>query len=206
MPTKDPRIDAYIAAAQPFARPILKRLRAMVHQACPEAVETIKWGFASFDHKGPLCSMAAFKAHAVFGFWKYKLLRDPAGCLGERANKGGAAMGNLGRLTSVKDLPDRRILLDLIRHAKALNDAGVKAPQRPKRAPKRLVVPVAFRKAVSSNAKARAAFAAFSPSAKREYVEWYTEAKTDDTRARRLRTAVSWMSQGKQRNWKYQRK
>ncbi|MCE9618943.1 MAG: YdeI/OmpD-associated family protein [Planctomycetes bacterium] len=205
MPNTDKRIDAYIDKAQPFAKPILKHLRKLVHKACPEVQETIKWSFASFDYKGPFCSMAAFKEHAVFGFWKDKLIKDPKGYLGARSNQGGEAMGNLGRLTSLKSLPPDKAILDFIKQAKKLNDEGVKLPAKPKKAPTKLVVPAYFSKAVKSNKKAQKTFEEFSPSAKREYVDWIVEAKSEATRHRRLETAVDWMAQGKIRNWKYVR-
>ena len=205
MAKKDPRVDAYIAKSRPFAQPILKHLRKLVHQACPGVEETIKWGFASFDYKGPFCSMAAFKEHAVFGFWKSKLLKDPKGYLGERSNQGGEAMGNMGRITSLKDLPPDKAILDFIKQAKKLNDEGVKLERviKPKG---ELVVPDYFLAAVKKNKKALATFQKFSTSQKREYVNWVTEAKTEEPRLSRLKTSVEWMSEGKIRNWKYVKK
>lgn len=203
MGKKDPRIDAYIAKAQPFAQPILKRLRALVHRGCPEVEETIKWGMPSFEYKGPLCGMAAFKQHAVFGFWKHKLLNDPKGYLEETRAQGGSAMGNLGRITSVKDLPPDSIILDFIRQAKKLNDEGVKLA-RPKPTEKKpLRIPSYFMTALKKNNKALTTFESFSYSNKKDYVEWVTEAKTEETRTRRLATAVKWMAEGKVKNWKY---
>ena len=206
MGKKDKRIDAYIAKAKPFAQPVLKHLRKLVHQACPDVQETIKWGFASFDHKGPFCSMAAFKEHAVFGFWKYKLIRDPKGYLGERANKGGEAMGNLGRITGMKDLPPDKAILDFIRQAKELNDEGVKMPAVPKKPKVKLVVPSYFQALLTKNKKANEVFEKASYSFKKEYLMWITEAKTEETRDARMRTALEWIAQGKGRNWKYERK
>jgi uncharacterized protein YdeI (YjbR/CyaY-like superfamily) len=203
MGKKDKRIDAYIEKAQPFAKPILKKLRELVHKGNPDVEETIKWGMPSFDYKGPFCSFAAFKQHAVFGFWKYKLIKDPDGYLGEIFNKGGDAMGNLGRMTNVKELPPDAAIVGFVRQAKKLNDDGVKLPAKPKKPKKELVIPGYFTKAVSGNKKAKATFDNFSNTNKREYVEWITEAKTDDTLQKRLETAVEWMAEGKIRNWKY---
>ncbi len=206
MGKKDPRIDTYIAKSADFAKPILVRLRKLVHHACPGVEETIKWGFASFDYKGPLCSMASFKQHAVFGFWKYKLLKDTKGFLKERSNQGGEAMGNLGRITNINDLPPDSIILDLIKQAKKLNDDGVKLPPRPKKQKTALVVPSYFKTTLKKNKKAFEIFESFSPSHKREYVEWLTEAKTEETTMKRLQTAIEWIAEGKSRNWKYMRK
>ena len=206
MGKKDKRVDAYIAKAQPFAKPILAHLRELVHKACPEVEETIKWSFASFDYKGPFCSMAAFKQHCTFGFWKYALMKDPKGYLGERFNKGGEAMGNLGRITGMKDLPPDKVIIDLIKQAKKLNDDDIKLPPRPKTEKKELVIPDYFTKALSKDKKALQAFESFSPSHKREYVEWITDAKTEETRNRRMDTALEWIGEGKGRNWKYERK
>ncbi len=205
MVKKDKRVDAYIAKAQPFAQPILKKLRALIHKGNPEVVETIKWGFASFDYKGPFCSMAAFKQHAVFGFWKYKLLKDPKGYIGERSNKGGDAMGNLGRLASLKDLPPDKVILDFIKQAKKLNDEGVKLPPKPKKPQVALVIPPYFLDAVKKNKKALKTFEDFSYSCKKEYIMWVTEAKTEETRNSRLAIAVEWIGEGKKRNWKYEK-
>jgi uncharacterized protein YdeI (YjbR/CyaY-like superfamily) len=206
MPTLDKRIDDYIGKSAEFAKPILEHLRHLVHQANPDVKETIKWGFAAFDYKGPLCSMASFKQHCVFGFWKSKLLRDPNGHLSERANQGGEAMGNLGRITSLNDLPPDQVLIDFIREASRLNEEGIKLPAPPKKDKGELVIPDYLAEGLKMNAAARAAFNQFSLSHKREYVEWLNEAKSEETRSRRLETALDWIAEGKIRNWKYVRK
>src|SRR6185436_13063986 len=132
MATKDKRIDAYIAKAQPFAQPVMKKLRELVHKACPDVTETIKWGMPSFEYKGPMFGFAAFKNHSVAGFWKAKLINDPHGYLGERSAQGGEAMGNLGKMTSIKDLPPQKAILDFIRQAARLNEEGIKVERKPK--------------------------------------------------------------------------
>lgn len=203
MPQKDKKVDAYIEKAEPFARPILKHLRSLIHKGNPEVEETIKWGMPSFDYKGPFCSFASFKQHAVFGFWKHALLKDPKGYLGERSNKGGEAMGNLGRLTNVKDLPPDKIIIDFIKQAKILNDENVKLPAKQKKEKVELIIPDYFMNALKKNKKALAVFQKFSYSNQKEYVLWVTEAKTEETKNSRLKTAVEWMSEGKIKNWKY---
>ncbi len=204
MATKDKRIDAYIEKAQPFAQPILKHIRALVHKANPKIEETIKWGMPCYDYKGVMCSMASFKEHVSFGFWKATLLKDPKGYLGERKNQGGEAMGNMGKVTSLKDLPPDSVMIDFVKQASKLNDEGIKLPVRPKAAATaELDVPGYFMNALKKNKKALATFEKFSPSNKKEYVVWVTGAKTDKTRDERLVTAVEWMSEGKIRNWKY---
>ena len=199
----DPRIDKYISESAPFARPVLNRLRELIHKACPEIQETIKWGMPSFDYKGPFCSFAAFKQHAVFGFWKGSLLNDPENYLQERAAQGGDAMGNLGRITSLDDLPPDEIIMDFVKQAKKLNDDGIKLPKKPAATKAELEVPVDLRDALSKNKKAKETFENFSTSNKREYTEWLSEAKTAETRSKRLDTAIEWMAEGKIKNWKY---
>jgi len=198
MGRKDPRVDAYIANAEPFARPILVHLRKLVHQACPAAEETIKWGFPHFDHHGIMVSMAAFKQHATFGFWQHTLVT------GGKSPKGEGAMGSFGRITSKQDLPSDARIVSLVKKAAALNESGVKAPRVPKAAPKPAPkAPADLLAALAKNKQAKAAFDAFPPSHKREYVEWIVEAKRPETRATRLKTAIEWMAAGKSRNWKY---
>jgi uncharacterized protein YdeI (YjbR/CyaY-like superfamily) len=198
MPSLDPRFDDYIAKAQPYARPILKHLRRVVHAAVPDVVENMKWSTPAFDYKGVFCSMAAFKKYCAFGFWKHQLLID-RGVI----KPDDTTLGHRGKITSIDDLPSERELTRILKAAAKLNDDGVKI-ERPKTEPKPPVkVPAYLRRALQDNKKAGAAFAAFSPSHKREYVEWLTEAKTEATRSRRLAQAVEWMAAGKPRNWKY---
>jgi len=204
MSKKDPRVDAYIAKSQDFAKPILEHLRALVHKACPGVEETIKWGFASFDYKGPYCSMAAFKQHCVFGFWKAALMKDPV--LMSNA-KSETAMGHMGRITSLKDLPSDKVLISYLKEAAKLNDDGVKLPKKKVSLGKKvLVVPGYFTKELKKNKKAFETFNGFSYSHRKEYVEWITEAKTVETRNKRIATTVEWLSEGKPRNWKYMKK
>ncbi len=196
--TKDDRVDAYIARQAEFARPILKTLRDAVRGHCPDAQETIKWGSPAWTHRGQLlCSMAAFKAHATFGFWRGAEVTGETG----RAKD---AMGQFGRMTSVADLPDDAVLGDLIARAMALIDSGVSAPRVLKHPRPVLVAPAEFLAALDGNAAAAATFAGLSPSHKREYVEWVVEAKRPETRARRIAQAIAWMAEGKNRNWKYE--
>ena len=194
---RDPRIDAYIERQADFAKPILERIRAAVHAACPEAEETVKWSMPHFMYKGQMMAgMAAFKAHATFGFWRGKEVVGETGA--ERD-----AMGQFGRIESVDDLPPTDVLEGLIRKAAALNDAGRKT--REKKPPKpEAETPPDLAEALAGNAAAQASFDSFPPSARRDYVEWVTEAKRPETRAKRVVQSVEWLAEGKRRHWKYE--
>lgn len=205
MAKKDTRIDDYIAKAQPFAQPILQHLRDLIHKAVPDVQENIKWGMPSFEYKGQFCHFAAFKQHAVLGLWKTALLDDPDGYLQERASQGGDAMGNLGRITCLADLPPDDIILQFFLKAKKLNDEGVKIV-KPKKERVELDIPQYFSVALKGNQAAQTTFDQFSPSNKKEYLDWVTGAKTERTRLERLATAIEWMSEGKVRMWKYAKK
>ena len=196
--SRDPRIDAYIERAAPFARPILAHARALVHQACPQVEETIKWGMPTFVHAGGiLCGMAAFKQHASFGFWKHALV------VGEGEPRDG--MGSYGKMTSVDDLPAKKTLLAHIRKAMKLNEDGVKMPAARKAASKLPPeMPEDLVAALNKDKAAKATFDAFPPSCRREYIEWIVEAKREETRAKRLAQTVEWLAEGKRRNWKYE--
>lgn len=197
MATKDPRIDAYIAKSADFAKPILKHLRKVVHAGCPEVEETMKWSMPHFDYKGMMCGMAAFKEHCVFGFWKAELIL-PGG------NTEDTAMGGFGCIKSLADLPNEKSLIGYVKKAAALNETGIKAPWQTKRKKKEpFTVPDYFTAALKKNAKARKTFEDFSPSHRREYVEWVAEAKREETRKDRLAKSIEWLSEGKSRHWKY---
>lgn len=200
----DPRIDAIIEKAQPFAKPILNHLRELVHKACPEVQETIKWGMPFFDYKGTLCQMAAFNQHAVFGFWKGALLTDPAGKIitGEGEN---AAMGHFGKITTIDDLPADKIIISYIKEAMRLNEDGISVPKAKPAKKQEPAMPDELEKALTGNAQAKKTWDAFAPSHRKEYIQWITEAKTEATRDKRLQTTVEWLVEGKQRTWKYQK-
>lgn len=192
----DERVDAYIARQAEFARPILAFLRGVIHEACPGCQETIKWGMPSFTYKGKiLAGFAAFKAHATFGYWNDKMLSQD--------EKNRSAMGQFGRLTSLGDLPERMALIDLTRKSMALIDAGVKPARATAKKPP-FSVPQDLRAAIDAVPEAKRTFDGFAPSCQREYVEWVSEAKRDETRARRLAQTVEWLAEGKKRNWKYE--
>jgi uncharacterized protein YdeI (YjbR/CyaY-like superfamily) len=197
---RDKRIDAYIAKSADFAQPILRALREIVHEGCPEVVEGIKWGNPAFDYKGMLCGMAAFKQHCAFGFWKGSLILDDK-------DKSLDAMGQFGRITCMKDLPPKSHLLRYIKKAMELNDAGVTVARKTASPAekKALKVPSYFLAALKKNKKALATYTAFPYSKKKDYVDWVTEAKTEETRDRRMQTAVEWIAEGKGRNWKYEK-
>lgn len=202
MPKHNPQVDAYIQKAQPFARPILEKLRGLFHKACPQAEEKLKWGVPSFEHHGIVGGFAAFKQHVSWGLWKAALLDDPTGAMKSDA---ASAMGG-GKLTSVKDLPPDKVMLGLIRQAADLNLRGVKLPRKPIQKRPAPRTPADLAAALKGNPRAAAAFKAFSPSHKREYIAWITEARQPATRQRRLKQAIEWIAQAKPRNWKYMRK
>jgi len=204
MGKKDKKTDAYIAKSADFAKPILSHIRELVHKACPDTEEVMKWGFPHFDYKGMMCSMAAFKHHCAFNFWKASLIKDTAKVL-KIKNKD--SMGSLGQIKSKSDLPPDRIFIAYIKQAMKLNDEGVKFPVKKKTAAKtELVIPEYFLKVLKKNKKSFEVFGNFAYSHRKEYVNWITEAKTEETRKKRIETAIEWLSEGKSRNWKYERK
>lgn len=199
MPTTN--IDAYIAKAQPFAQPILSALRARIKAAIPEVEEALKWSSPAIVYKGKiLCNMAGFKAHVTFGFWHGAMV---TGGTGARMT----AMGDLGRITDVAQLSDEQIFADWLARAKQLIDDGVKPPHvegKGKHAKPEIEMVPAFKAALDANPKAKAGYEGFSPSARREYLEWIADAKRDETRDKRIGQAIEWLADGKKRNWKYE--
>ncbi len=197
MGTKDKRVDAYIAKAQDFAKPILVELRARMHATCPELVETIKWGMPAFEYRGPFAGMASFKAHATFMLWKHSLIvKDDA--------KAKEAMGCYGRITDVKQLPSKAEFARHMKLAKKLNDEGVKVVRDKTKTKAPIAMHPDLKAALAKHAKAKAGFDGLPPSGQREYVQWIGEAKKDETRAKRLKDAIAWLAEGKSRHWKYQ--
>jgi hypothetical protein len=195
-----PEFDGYIAEAPPFAQPILNRLRALFHRACPEITEALKWGHPAFEHHGIVGGMAAFKKHVRLGFWKGRLLRDPKRLFcGPDGKPAGVLI-----VTDAAELPPDEALLDFIRQAVELNASGTKIPRAAataKAVP--LAVPADLAAAMRKNKRAQAGFDALSTTHRNEYVEWLVTAKQEATRGKRLLTTVEWLCEGKPRHWKY---
>lgn len=195
---RDKRIDDYISKAQSFAQPILEHLREVVHDACPDTEETIKWGVPTFQYYGEMmCGMAGFKKHVFIGFLKSSLMEDPKGILE------GEGKGNLGKIKSLDELPNDRVIKAFIKQAMKLNEMGIKVSRT---SAKVLKVPSDLAAALKKNKIAHENFEAFSLSARNEYIYWLEEAKTEATRTKRLATTIEWVAEGKQRQWKYQKK
>ena len=195
MGKKDPRIDAYIDRAPEYAKPILEQIRKAVHTGCPDVEEDLKWRHPAFMHRGILCGMAAHKEHVTFGFWDQMV--GGGGNLREAA-------GQFGRLESVDDLPREKKFVAMVKDAVKNRDAGIRPTRMKTAARTPIAMPDDFAAALRKNKEAGAAYDAFSPSHRREYLEWIIEAKRAATRERRIATAVEWLAQGKSRNWKYQ--
>jgi uncharacterized protein YdeI (YjbR/CyaY-like superfamily) len=199
MGKRDPRVDEYIAKSADFAKPILNHIRAVVHDACPQVEETIKWRMPHFEYGGIICGMAAFKEHCALHIWKGSVI------VGEDARE---SMGQFGRLAKISDLPPDKTIAGYIKRSMKIREEGAKglARAKPKKKQKAVVVPAELTSALRKNKKAAAAFDGFPPSHKREYAEWISDARGEDTRKRRVDTAVEWMAEGKSRNWKYEKR
>ncbi|MCX2575515.1 YdeI/OmpD-associated family protein [Pedobacter sandarakinus] len=196
------QVDRYILEAAPFAQPILNHLRTLIHIACSDIEETIKWGMPFFDYKGSVCHIAAFKNHCALGFWKGSLMEDEQKLFQNSTN----AMGMLGKIKSLADLPDDETLIAYILKAVKLNEDGVKLPPKVQSKEKQeLVIPKYFLAALAENTAALSVFQDFSPSKKKDYVLWLEEAKTEATKQKRLETAIEWIAEGKSRMWKYEK-
>ena len=198
----DPRVDAKIEKAEEFAKPILAHLRNLVHQACPDVEENIKWGSPSFEYSGAiLCFMASFKNHCAFGFWKGDLLFEDEEAL---QKIGKTAMGELGKITSLADLPKDEVIIRIVKKAMIFNEKGIKAPRYTKKTNKEdLEMPEDLEHLLIENPIAKRVFDEFSYTNQKDYLEWITEAKTEITRNKRLATTIEWLLEGKIRNWKY---
>lgn len=197
-----PEVDAYIEKSADFAKPILKKIRKLFHQASPKITEEMKWSFPHFMCNGIVGNMAAFKNHASFGFWKASLLHDPKGLLSQ---VGKTEMG-AHQLTSVKDLPPDNVIIAMVQQAIELNEKGIKSPVKKPKAPKaELVIPEDLLAALRKNAQAAKTFDAFSYSHRKEYVNWIVEAKRPETRAKRLATTIEQLEEGKSKEWKYEK-
>lgn len=200
MSRRSPRVDAYSREAPEFAQLILEKLRTIFHKASPEISENIKWGVPSFEYKGIVAGMAAFKNHVGFGFMKSPLMKDPHGILRDNAC---ASIMHLN-VRSLSELPTQQVLLPYIKQALELNEAGATVPRKePSR--KERTLPPALLKELKKNKQAFKIFDEFSPGKRRDYIEWISDAKREETRDRRITTAVEWIAEGKSRNWKYEK-
>lgn len=190
-----PKVDEYIANSAEFARPILSKLRMLVHSAHPDITESIKWGMPSFDYKGIVCHLAAFKNHCSFGFMKYKLIK---GLVGD------GGMNSFGKFTSLEDLPRDELIITYVKEAVLLNEKGIQLAKQPKEK-KELIVPEELKVALAKHPKAHDVFTNFAYTHQKEYIEWINEAKQEITKQKRVNQTIEWLLEGKHRNWKYKK-
>jgi uncharacterized protein YdeI (YjbR/CyaY-like superfamily) len=202
MPARDKRIDAFIAKAQPFAKPILTHIRDLVHAVCPDVEESIKWGMPAFSYHGTLLIVGAFREHVAVNFWKGKSIFGDDKPAQEREG-----MGSLGKIHSLDELPNDRLFKSYLKKAVEYNVEHEKSPLKVARKRKPdLAVPPYLSAALLKNKKAGAGFDGLTPGKRREYIEWLEEAKTEATRDKRLEQTLEWVAEGKSRNWKYESK
>ncbi len=198
-------IDHYIAGAEDFAKPILELWRRLIHENCADVQEAIKWGLPHFDHKGDhMCVMAAYKAHCSFTFLKGELMSD----LRLKAGKDVKPINRfLGKITQLSDLPADEDFIAMIKEAVQLNEKGIKIKREKPVAekPKILETPDYLQAALDDNTKAKEVFETKSNSFRKEYIIWITDAKTDETRQKRINEALAWIAEGKGRFWKHQK-
>jgi uncharacterized protein YdeI (YjbR/CyaY-like superfamily) len=197
MAKRNPEVDAYISKVQPFAKPILKRLRTIIHKTCPKVKEEIKWGAPFYLYQDRvLCATMAFKAHCALVFWKGALI-------GKTNKKAKDELKRLRRIPCLENLPPEKDLSAYLKRGMHLNEPTTKLPPREKRSAP-LEAPSDLTKALRGHPKAKATFDSFTPTKRKDYIYWIIGAKTEETRERRLETAIEWMAEGKSRNWKYE--
>jgi uncharacterized protein YdeI (YjbR/CyaY-like superfamily) len=200
MANKDKRIDVYIDNSPDFARPVLIHLRHLVHTACPNVEETTRWGFPHFDHKGMMCSMASFKNHCAFGFWKASLMKDAEVLIYNNQK----AMGHAGKIQRLPDLLSDHIIILQIKEAMELNEDGIKLPERKNEDKRPLIItPDSLKKEFVRNRKASNTYKNLNFAHKTEYIEWIEDAKNEVIKQKRILTTIEWLMEGKTRNWKY---
>lgn len=206
MGTPNQKVSIYIDNARPFAQPILDYVRELIHEACPDVTESIKWGMPCFEHAGPMITIAGFKEHCVVAFWKSQLLEDPGKHLLPRSKDGGNSMGNLGKIKTLKDLPPKKAFVKLIKQAAKVNELGLKVPKKSSVTKEPLPVPAELDKLLLKNKEARQFFTKLTPAKKREFIEWITGAKMEATRLKRIDKTIELLEEGKSLNWKYETK
>lgn len=195
------QVDEYITKSADFAKPILEHWRKLVHKACPEVVETIKWGYPHFDYKNDFMGViAARKDYCTFTFVKSELMKDER--LKDSKNQKPEARF-LGRISKMSDLPSDKEFIFFIKEAMLLNDKGEKVAKPKSDKPKVLETPDYLAKRLEASPEAKVVFDSKSDSFRKEYISWIADAKTEATREKRMDEAIEWISEGKSRYWKY---
>jgi uncharacterized protein YdeI (YjbR/CyaY-like superfamily) len=201
---KNQKVDDYILKSASFSQPILYKMRAIIEEAEPHIEETIKWGFPCFTYQNKIiCSFSAYKNHCVFRFWQGSSLEDSDGIL---AKVGETEMGELSKIKNLEDLPNSEVLIKYIRTAIELSQKG--SAKKPMTKEKKLTIDlksIDLPEIFNSFPKQAEKFDTFSPSHRKEYISWINEAKTDETKLKRIKTMMEWLLEGKSRNWKYEK-
>ncbi len=198
------KVTEYIAKSADFAKPILNHLREIIHSTCPDVEEDIKWGTPHYGYKGDhLVMMAGFKNHCSFSLYKAEMMKDKAI---QDSLKAGKKFGFMDKVKSLDELPAKKILVAYIKEAMAINEQGIKKVITKSAKPKVVEMPDSFAKALKANVKANKVFTEKSDSFRKEYIVWIADAKTDETRQKRIEQSLEWIADGKGRFWQYAKK
>lgn len=198
------KVDDYIAKSEPFAKPILEHLRAIIHETCPDVGEDIKWGTPHYSYKGDhLCMLGSFKNHCSFSIYKAEFLKDEKIAASVKAGK---KFGYMDKVKSVSELPSTETLISLIKEAMSINEQGIKKVIPVSDKPKTLETPDYLLDALAANEKAKAVWESKSDAFRKDYLVWIIDAKTDATRQKRIEQSLEWLADGKGRFWQYEKK
>jgi len=198
-------VDAYITNSEDFAKPILEHWRRLIHENCPNVVEAIKWSLPHFEYNSDnMCVVASYKNYCSFTFLKAELMTDPR----LKANKDLKPIQRfLGKVSKIEDLPPDNEFIAMLKEAVQLNEKGIRIKREKPEAdkPKVLQTPDYLLAALVANPKAKEVFESKSNSFRKEYIVWITDAKTGETRQKRIDEALEWIAEGKGRFWKHQK-
>ena len=192
LPQED--INTYIAEQDEWKRRILVRIRQLIHQTDPGITEAWRWDKPHFDHEGIMVGMCAFKEFVSVWFHKGALIKDP-GKLFEALGKG-EEKGLRAYKIHENEAIDEPSFIELVKQAIALNLKGTTLAEA-KGPRKALVIPEDLESVLHKDPTAWANWEAFTYTHKKEYAEWVSDAKKDETRKRRIAQALEMIREGK---------
>jgi hypothetical protein len=191
------RINLYIAELPDWQRKHLVRVRQLIHSTEERIEEAWRGNAPHFDHQGSLIGMHAFKSCVSIWFHKGASLKDGHGLfkLTEKDAEREVRKYKIHEGESINE----KAFLDLLKQALKVNAAQAGGAET-KPTSRALVVPSDMEQVLRKDEQAWAQWEGLAASHKREYVEWITDAKQDETRKRRLAKALEMIRDGQAKN------
>jgi len=190
-------IDEAFSKFTGFQKEYCNHLRKLIHKAMPDVKEDWKWG-PNFNVNGMVCGVWGFKDHVKLVFFKGSAMKDTY----KLFNQGKENEGNRSINFSSADKIDDKKIIEYLKEAAEINRKGIKLVKKEIK----VVMPAILVKALNKDKASKTYFESLAPSHRRDYADYISQAKQEETQLRRLDKVMEMLTDKRTLNDKYMKK